>query len=134
MLLAVVAIGVIIAIAWVFNRAEALDEREDELKEQASYLNGKANRLAREEQELQGEWLALKNAKESRDQAVFVASYTVTESDQLKFSTDRAIASNAKRWIAGGIARDIVRRFDADETINAEGKTVLSYRFRITKL
>jgi hypothetical protein len=134
MLLAVVAIGVIVAIAWVFNRAEALDEREDELKEQASALNGKANRLAQEEQNLRGEWAALKNAKEHPGQEVFIASYTVTDSDLLKFSTDRAIVSNAKRWIAGSVARDIVRRIEADESTNSEGRLVLSYRLKITKL
>ena len=64
-LLAAVAIVVVLGIAWVFYRAEMLDEWEEELDKMTEHLNGRANRIAAEEETLNMQWAELRRAKES---------------------------------------------------------------------
>ena len=51
-LLAAIAIVVIIGIAWVISRSEALDEQQMELDKMSVHLDGRANRIAADEQTL----------------------------------------------------------------------------------
>lgn len=58
-------------------------------------------------------------------------SYTVTDSDLMKYCTDKAIRSHAQNKIALAIAHDIMRKVPPEEYVNEEGKTVLTYKFKI---
>jgi len=64
-MLAVIAIIVILGIAWVFYRSEQLDEWEEELDKMTIHLDGRANRIAAEEETLKAEWAALRQAKKA---------------------------------------------------------------------
>jgi len=64
-MLAIIAIAVILGIAWVFYRSEQLDEWEEELDKMTIHLDGRANRIAAEEATLKAQWSALRMAKES---------------------------------------------------------------------
>ena len=66
-MLAIIAIVVILGVAWVFYRSEQLDEWEEELDKMTVHLNERANRIAAEEQTLKSEWRALRQAKEALD-------------------------------------------------------------------
>jgi len=64
-MLAIIAIIVILGIAWVFYRSEELDEWEEELDKMTIHLDGRANRIAAEEETLKMQWAELRRAKES---------------------------------------------------------------------
>lgn len=129
-LLALIAIFEIIVAAWEFNRSEELDEREEELDKMSVHLDGRANRIAAEEQTLNSEWQLLRMAKDAIDNAdVFTSTYTVTDSDLIKFDDDKHILAYAKDKIAKAIAHDILKRYELCESKNEEGRKVLSMRF-----
>jgi len=131
-LLAVIAVVVIIGIAWVISRSEALDEQQMELDKMSVHLDGRANRIAADEQTLQSEWQSLREAKAAIDNAdVFSLSYTVTDSDIIKYDDDEHIVSHAKDKIAKAIAHDILKRYDLRESTNGEGRKVLSMKLHI---
>lgn len=131
-ILAIIAIIVIIGIAWVINRSEALDDMKDDLDKMSVHLDGRANRIAAEEQTLNSEWQALRKAKEAIDNAdVFTSSYTITESDLLRFDDDKAIATYAKDKIAKAIAHDILKRYELCESTNEDDRKVLFMKFHI---
>jgi len=131
-ILAIIAIVVIIGIAWVINRSEALDEEREELDKYSVHLDGRANRIAVEEQTIIGEWQSLRNAKEAIDKAdTFTSSYTVTDSDLIKFDNDKEITAHARDKISKAIAQDILKRYEVKESTNDDGRRVLSMKFRI---
>lgn len=130
MLLAIIVIAVLIAIAWVVNRSEAIDEEKEELDKMSVHLDGRANRIAAEEQTLNSEWQLLRMAKDAIDNAdVFTSTYTVTDSDLIKFDDDKHILAYAKDKIAKSIAHDILKRYELCESKNEEGRKVLSMKF-----
>ena len=137
-LLAVVAIVVIIAIAWVVGRSEALDEWEKDLEKYSSHLDERDNRIAADEQSLLNGWRALRDAKESIDKesAVFTSTYTVTDSDLLRFETDEEIIINARKRMAQNIAVNIERHIANNvlpEMENIQGKTRYTCRVKVVE-
>lgn len=59
------------------------------------------------------------------------ASYVVTESDEMKYTSAERIKRNAKKQIAFTIANDIVNAFEPEESETAEGRHMFTYKFKI---
>ena len=64
-LLALIAVAAIIGILWTVYRQEHLDEREKELEQISIDLDGRANRIAAEEETIKSEWAALRQARKA---------------------------------------------------------------------
>ena len=56
-------------------------------------------------------------------------SYTVTESDELKYSGETAIRNVARNRLAHNIAFDIIKKFPEPKVEIVDGRTKYSYRF-----
>lgn len=90
------------------RRAELLDAADNELE--MRYGNATA-------------WIA--------DSVEMNASYVVTESDELKYTSEQAIRNVARNRIAHNIAFDIIHRFEPKEEKTEFGKTKFSYCLRV---
>lgn len=124
-LLALIAILVILAIAWVVNRSEALDERKEELDKYSAHLDERDNRIARDELELSHNRL---------EEVPLSARYVVTESDIIKYTTDKSFMNAVIGRVALTLSNDIARRFKPEEQTNERGMKVLVYRFKVRQV
>ena len=132
---AILAVGVIAGVAWVYYRSDQLDEREEELDKYSVHLDERANILAASEQSCDRLADQLRAELKKRQEAeTYSASYVVTLADEMKYTTDKAIAANAKNRLAMTIANDIVKKFDPDESTTEEGRKKYTYNFKIIKV
>ena len=121
-------------LAWVIYKMTELDERQEELDKYSVYLDERANKLAVEENSLRSLSLAFRSEIDAfHKKDIYTASYTETDSDVMKFTTDRASAANAKNRIAMTIAHDIVKEFNAKEDLTEDGRKRFTYRFKIVE-
>lgn len=125
LLLIIFVIALLALLAWVVAKMAELDEREEELDKYSVHLDERANMLARWEQELK-DW--------SPDFSEFTTIYVETESDHLMHTQDSAISKAARKQLSSTIAGDIMRRFAPDESVNADGRKVYTYKLRVKKL
>ena len=132
-LLAVIIVVNLVWIAVNVSQGDALDERQDELDKYSVHLDERANKLAKWEHELNGPSYVLKPKASEEDQC-FSASYCVSDSDLMKYTTDKAVRANAKNRIAMAIAHDIIKRIEPYEETTENGNTKLTYSLKIKKL
>lgn len=130
----VIILDIVVIVGALYNhyRSESLDEREEELDKYSVHLDERANELAKWERELNGPLLVVR-PKTMEDQCIS-ASYCISDSDLMKYSTDRAVRANAKNRIAMAIAHDIVKNLEPNEEIAENGNAKLTYKLKITKL
>ena len=119
-LIAIVAIFEIIWWCMLFGREGYLNERELALDEHEVSLDEREERNKEE-------FLALASME---DAEVVHSSYTVTESDMMKYTTDAKVLSVAKNRIAHNIAYDIMHKV-APTVDEVDGKMRVSYKFKI---
>ena len=133
-LLIIFAICTFSLLVWVLWKMTELDERQEELDKYSVHLDERANRIAADEGTLRNLSIAFKlemDAFHNRD--IYTASYTETDSDVMRYTTDRASAANAKNRIAMTIAHDIVKEFNAKEDLTEDGRKRFTYRFKIVE-
>lgn len=103
----------------------AMEERCDKLLNQINLVNGDNDELASK--------LAVLSHK--LDNAVEItASYTVTESDELKYSTEEAVKRAAIKSMRFAIANDISNKFDPALEQAADGRRRYVYRFKVVEI
>lgn len=119
-LIAIVAIFEVVWWCMLFGREGYLNERELALDEHEVSLDEREKRNKEE-------FLTLASME---DAEVVHSSYTVTESDMMKYTTDAKVLSIAKNRIAHNIAYDIMHKVTptVDEV---DGKMKISYKFKI---
>lgn len=116
------------------NRSDDLDEREKWLEEYSTSLDERRNQIAEEEAQAARWYYSSKEMKDKIDKAeVFRASYVVTEADEIKYSSDKAIVANAKQKMAATIAHDIVKAFEPNESTSENGRRLLSLSFKLVQ-
>ena len=59
------------------------------------------------------------------------SSYVVTEADEMKYNTDHAIMSAARKRLASTIAGDIIKQFPEPAVDTKEGRKIFSYRLKV---
>jgi hypothetical protein len=84
--------------------------------------------LDEREQRNKEEFLALADME---DAETMKASYVVTESDEMRYTSEERIKRNAKKHLAYTIANDIVNAFEPEESETAEGRRMYTYKFKI---
>lgn len=84
--------------------------------------------LDEREQRNKEDFLALSDMD---DAETLKASYVVTESDEMRYTTAERIKRNAKKQIAFTIASDITAHFEPEESETAEGRRMFTYKFKI---
>ena len=94
------------------NRQKALDADQktliDRYREVAPWVNGEAR--------------------------LFTVTYTVTESDLVKYNSDQAIRNIAKNRMGITLANDLVREFpNPTERLGDDGRKVFEYRLKIVE-
>ena len=135
---------IIIGIALVAAAALALwtiilKGKEDLLAKREVALDERDERLSNWENLLAGEQKTFDNRVKAiaplfNGSALEVsASYTVTESDEMKYNTDKAIFANAKNRLAMTIAHNIVKKFEPKESTNESGRRKFTYNLYITE-
>ena len=111
--LIVIALAAIAVLGNVWNavKKDELDEQKEFLDKLEVSLNEWANKLAMWEEQL---------SEKNAGYKVIDAVYTVTESDLMKYSSDRAIKKNACDRLSRTIAEDILRNFPPHEWYDEE--------------
>lgn len=133
-LLIIFAICTFSLLVWVLWKMTELDERQEELDKYSVHLDERANRIAADEGTLRDLSIAFKREMdEFHNRDIYTASYTETDSDVMRYTTDRASAANAKNRIAMTIAHDIVKEFNAKEDLTEDGRKRFTYRFKIVE-
>ena len=133
-LLIIFATATFALLVWVLWKMAELDERQEDLDKYSVHLDERANRLAADEG-------TLRNLSESfnrevdafHNRDIYTASYTETDSDMMKYTTDASMASHARRHIANTIAQDIVKQFKAIESKTEDGRRRFTYKFKIVE-
>lgn len=67
LLIVLLVLAALFCIVWTVHRQDELDEREYELEQISLDLDGRANRIAAEEENIKNEWQYLRMAKEMLD-------------------------------------------------------------------
>ena len=104
------AVSIEAKMAVLDNRQKAIDADQESLiqryREIAPWVNGEAR--------------------------LFTLSYTVTESDLVKYNSDQAIRNIAKNRMGIVLANDLVREFpNPAERIDEDGRKVFEYRLKV---
>ena len=139
------AIIAAVAIYWTVrnnSRSDDLDEREKELEKNkeeldkyAALLDETRKGLTEDLEDVTSKLATLKLEKAAfKDADMFAVSYAVTDSDRLRYNTERAIISNAKNRMAMTIAHDIVKKYSPKEARTEQGEILLAYHFKIIEL
>lgn len=132
--LIIFAICTFALLVWVLWKMALLDEKEERLDKFSVYLDERANRIAADEGTLRNLSLAFKREMDAfHNRDIYTASYTETDSDAMRYTTDRASAANAKNRIAMTIAHDIVKEFHVKEDLTEDGRKRFTYRFKIVE-
>ena len=121
----ILCLCVIAGVAYIINRSLLLDDWEEELKKYSTDLDERANRISQEEEDLRV------REREFRGLDIYMASYTETEADTMKYTTDALIESHARKHIAMTIAQDLLREYKPMEDTTADGRRRFSYKFKI---
>ena len=132
--LIIFAVGTFALLVWVLWKMTALDEKEEQLDKFSVYLDERANRIAQEEDFLRAEnkfFRAEVEAFRSRD--IYTASYTETDSDTRKYTTDALMEAHARKHLSAAIAQDIVHKFKMAEDKTEEGRRRFTYKFKIAE-
>lgn len=121
-------------LVWVLWKMALLDEKEERLDKFSVYLDERANRIAADEGTLRNLSIAFKREMDAfHNRDIYTASYTETDSDVMRYTTDRASVANAKNRIAMTIAHDIVKEFNVKEDLTEDGRKRFTYRFKIVE-
>lgn len=121
-------------LVWVLWKMTELDERKEELDKFSVHLDERANRLAADEGTLRNLYQSFKrefDAFHNRD--IYTASYTETDSDTRKYTTDALMEAHARKHIATAIAQDIVHKFKIVEDKTEDGRRRFTYKFKIAE-
>ena len=121
-------------LVWVLWKMAELDERQEELDKYSVHLDERANRLAAEEGTLRNLSVSFRREMDAfHNRDIYTASYTETDSDLMRYTTDASMASHARRHIANTIAQDIVKQFKAVESKTEDGRRKFTYKFKIVE-
>lgn len=132
--LIIFAVGTFALLVWVLWKMTALDERQDELDKFSVYLDERANRIAQEEDFLRAENKSFRAEVEAfRSRDIYTASYTETDSDTRKYTTDALMEAHARKHLSTAIAQDIVHKFKMVEDKTEEGRRRFTYKFKIAE-
>jgi hypothetical protein len=112
------------------ERSMALDQREARIEDKEEWLQ--ASILAQRELEAQTRALYVEQ-KAIDEQETYQSSYVITESDMIKYTTDKAVYANAKNRIAMNIANDIVRKFEPSVERAPGGRLKYVYKFKVVE-
>ncbi len=121
-------------VVWIVMKMSELDERQENLDKYSVYLDERANRLAINEESAYG--LIDKYNKMFLDfqrKDIYTASYTETEADTMKYTTDALMEAHARKHLAQTIASDIGKQFKMVEDRTEEGRRRFSYKFKIAE-
>jgi len=112
------------------KRKMALDQREIRIKEREAILEADRKTLQSVREEYLKELVRLRKLDPP---AEITAGYVVTESDEMKFNTEKAILANAKNRLAMNIGHDIIRRFEPEESTTESGRRKFTYNLFISE-
>lgn len=115
----IIALALFEAVAWL-----ALLGKEGELEERELALDKQEASLQIREERNKEDFISL--AQTEAEMTEVHSTYVVTEADEMKYNTDRAIYNVARNRIAHNIAYDIIHRFDPIW----DGKK-MEYRFKV---
>ena len=110
--------------------AERLYMRENRIKEREAVLEADRRTTQTMQEEYRKEIVRLR-LKETPVE--ITAEYVVTESDEMKYNTEKAIYANAKNRLAMTIAHDIVKNFEPEESTTESGRKKFAYNLHITE-
>jgi hypothetical protein len=131
---AALAIAVLIADAIIDKKlkkkATALDMREIRIKEREDILEADRKTLQNVREQYLQELARLKRLDPPTE---ITAGYVVTESDEMKYNTEKAIYANAKNRLAMTIAHDIVKKFEPEESTTESGRRKFTYKLYISE-
>lgn len=121
-------------LVWVLWKMTILDEKEERLDKYSVYLDERANRIAADEGTLRTLSISFKREIDSfHNRDIYTASYTETDSDTRRYTTDSLMAAHAKKHLAQTITNDIIKDFKLAESKTEDGRRKFTYRFKIVE-
>lgn len=133
-MISLLAIGLCGLVVWIVMKMSELDERQENLDKYSVYLDERANRLAINEESAYGlidKYNHLYLDFQRKD--IYTASYTETDSDVMKYTTDALMEAHARKHLAQTIASDITKNFKMVEDTTDDGRRRFSYKFKIAE-
>ena len=134
LMISLAALGLCGLIIWIVFKMSELDERQENLDKYSVYLDERANRLAINEESAFGimdKYNKLYLDFQRND--IYAVSYTETDSDVEKYSTDALMEAHARKHLAATIAGDITKKFKMVEDRTEDGRRRFSYKFKIAE-
>jgi len=134
--------AILVALVAVRNLWLALDNRKEKLKlkDYRRELDSREIQLNLQEIAIE-QWLeAMKKRSEeasleSEDSRPIHATYVVTQSDELRYSTEKLMASGVRKHLAATIADSLIREFGPpEEGTTPEGRKCFTYNFRAKRI
>lgn len=133
-LLILFALGTFGLLTWVLWKMTDLNERQEELDKYSVYLDERSNRLAANERSCDNLMREFnKMYLDFKQKDIYTASYTETDSDLMKYTTDTLMEAHVKKQLSNTIAHDIVKQFKVVETKTEDGRRKYSYKFKIVE-
>ncbi len=142
-IIGLIVLGTIVLAIW----AVALIGKQSALNKKDTLLTMREETLETAKKSLEADQKAFEKAFEARysfaiksaervermlsEMETVDCSYTVTESDELKYSGETAIRNVARNRLAHNIAFDIIKKFPEPKVEIVDGRKKYSYRFKV---
>lgn len=142
MKLTIIFAAILVALVAVRNLWLALDNRKErlKLKDYRRELDSREIQLNLREIAIEQGLEAMKKRSEeasleSGDSKPIHATYVVTQSDELRYSTEKLMASGVRKHLAATIADSLIREFGPpEEGTTLEGRKCFTYNFRAKRV
>lgn len=132
--LIIFAAGTFALLVWVLLKMAELDERQENLDKYSVYLDERANRIAADDGTLRNMFASFKREVDTfHNRDIYTASYTETDSDGQKYTTDALMEAHAKKHLATTITNDIMKQFSVVEDRTEDGRRRFTYKFKIAE-
>ena len=140
-IIGLIVLGTLVLTIWtvaLIGKQSALKKKETALDMREESIEKARESLEADQKFTETRWRdAVQMEKQLKQMACFTdaqtvdCSYTVTESDELKYSGETAIRNVARNRLAHNIAFDIIKKFPEPKVETVDGRTKYSYRFMV---
>lgn len=130
----ILALLVVAGLFFLARQFRTLDKKKEELDKYAVSLAERASLLTANEKSCDNLMRDFNRMYlEFKNKDIYTASYTETEADTMRYTTDALMAAHARKHLASIIAQDIVKQFKVVESKTEDGRRKFTYKFKIVE-
>lgn len=130
----IIALLTIAVLFFLAHQLRTLDKKKEELDKYAVALSERASLLDANEKSCDNILRECRRMyREFESKGIYTASYTETDSDVMRYTTDALMAAHAKKHLAQTITNDILKTFNVREDKTEDGRRRFTYKFKIVE-